>query len=189
MLAAVCSVLAARNNEAEIISVIDLASKTEVKLGTTRLGDAIQFVANAEVLGYDVRAAMVFYGKPGTPSLRANDCEQLWAQHGATLLDHRRKNEPYINAGGVEVLVWDQDGGTFTLTVSQEALEDYAARNGLAGDTMTTFNAAFSAVIEVADKLHALFGKPRKVLVKTKDLNGERQPIRRVGATSPSSIR
>ena len=54
---------------------------------------------------------------------------------------------------------------------------------------MSIFYAAFSAVIEVADKLHALFGKPRKVLVKTKDLNGERQPIRRVGATSTSSIR
>jgi len=169
---AVGAVLAAKNSDAEIIGVIDLATKTEVKLATTRLGNAIRFVANASVLGYDVRAAMVFYGEPGTPSLRANDCEQLWAQYSATLLDNRRKNEPYINAGDVEVLVWDQDGGTFTLTVSQEALEDYASRNGLTGDTMSIFYAAFPAVMEVADKLHALYGKPGKVLVKTKDLNG-----------------
>ena len=86
MLAAVGAVLAARNTEAEILGVVDLTSKTEAKLGTIRLGDAIQFVANASVLGYDVHAAMVFYGEPGTPSLRAHDCEALWAQYGAALL-------------------------------------------------------------------------------------------------------
>ncbi|UVK57289.1 hypothetical protein DBIPINDM_008548 (plasmid) [Mesorhizobium sp. AR02] len=86
MLATVDAVLAARNNDAEILGVIDLTSKTEARLGTTRLGDAIQFVANASVLGYDVRAAMVFYGERGTPSLRTRDCEALWAQYGAALL-------------------------------------------------------------------------------------------------------
>jgi hypothetical protein len=86
MLAAVGAVLAARNIDAEILGVVDLTSNTEAKLGITRLGNAIQFVANASVLGYDVRAAMVFYGEPGTPSLRAKDCEELWAQYGAALL-------------------------------------------------------------------------------------------------------
>lgn len=86
MLAAVDAVLAARNNDAEILGVLDLTNQTEAKFGATHLGDAIQFVANASVLGYDVHAAMVFYGEPGTPSLRAKDCEQLWAQFGAALL-------------------------------------------------------------------------------------------------------
>lgn len=86
MLAAVGAVLAARDIDAEILGVVDLTSNTEAKLGITRLGNAIQFVANASVLGYDVRAAMVFYGEPGTPSLRAKDCEELWAQYGAALL-------------------------------------------------------------------------------------------------------
>lgn len=80
------AVLAARNADAEILGVVDLANNTEAPLGSTRLGLAIQFVANASVLGYDVRKAMVFYGEPGTPSLRAKDCEQLWAQYGEDLL-------------------------------------------------------------------------------------------------------
>ncbi|PZV36262.1 hypothetical protein [Mesorhizobium kowhaii] len=86
MLATVGAVLAARNDNAEILGVLDLTNRTEAKLGAIRLGNAIQFVANASVLGYDVRAAMVFYGEPGTPSLRAKDCEQLWAQYGVALL-------------------------------------------------------------------------------------------------------
>ncbi|PZV38517.1 hypothetical protein [Mesorhizobium kowhaii] len=86
MLATVGAVLAARNNDAEILGVLDLTTKAEVQLAATRLGNAIQFVANASVLGYDVHAAMVFYGEWGTPSLRAKDCEQLWAQYGAALL-------------------------------------------------------------------------------------------------------
>ncbi|QND60506.1 hypothetical protein [Mesorhizobium huakuii] len=86
MLATVGAVLAARNDDAEILGVLDLTNRTEAKLGAIRLGNAIQFVANASVLGYDVRAAMVFYGEPGTPSLRAKDCEQLWAQYGVALL-------------------------------------------------------------------------------------------------------
>jgi hypothetical protein len=87
MHATVATVLPARNTDAEILGVLDLTNKTEAKFGVTSLGNAIQFVANASVLGYDVRAAMVFYGEPGTPSLRAKDCEQLWAQHGAALLN------------------------------------------------------------------------------------------------------
>lgn len=80
------TVLAGRNGNAEILGVVDLTNKTEVHIGAMTLGTAIQFVANASVLGYDVRAAMVFYGEPGTPSLRARDCERLWAQYGGALL-------------------------------------------------------------------------------------------------------
>lgn len=86
MHATVAAVLAARNKNAEILGVLDLANKTDAKIEAIRLGEAIQFVANATVLGYDVRAAMVFYGERGTPSLRANDCEELWAKYGAALL-------------------------------------------------------------------------------------------------------
>ena len=80
------SVFAARGVNAEILGVVDLSNKTEAQIGPTSLRMAIQFVANASVLGYDVRKAMVFYGDPGTPSLRARDCERFWAQYGGALL-------------------------------------------------------------------------------------------------------
>ena len=80
------TIMAAKNGNAEIFGVIDLTNKTEARIGGINLGMAIQFVANASVLGYDVRSAMVFYGEPGTPSLRARDCERLWAQFGGALL-------------------------------------------------------------------------------------------------------
>ncbi|MBZ9798330.1 hypothetical protein [Mesorhizobium sp. ES1-4] len=80
------SVLAVKSESAEVFGVIDLTNKTEAKIGAVTLGMAIQFVANASVLGYDVRGAMVFYGQPGTPSLRARECERLWAQFGGVLL-------------------------------------------------------------------------------------------------------
>lgn len=50
MLATVGAVLAARNDDAEILGVLDLTNRTEAKLGAIRLGNAIQFVANASVL-------------------------------------------------------------------------------------------------------------------------------------------
>lgn len=61
-------------------------SKVETRIGTISLGHAIQFVANASVLGYDVRGAIVLYGLPGTPSLRKWDCVRLWAQYGGALI-------------------------------------------------------------------------------------------------------
>ncbi|RWG23292.1 MAG: hypothetical protein EOQ55_00615 [Mesorhizobium sp.] len=80
------AVLAGRGADAEIFGVIDLTSKIEARIGPISLGRAIQFVANASVLGYDVRGAMVLYGLPGTPSLRKWDCDRLWAQYrGASL--------------------------------------------------------------------------------------------------------
>ena len=80
------AVLAGRGADAEIFGVIDLTNKTETRLGAISLGCAIQFVANASVLGYDVRGAMVLYGLPGTPSLRKWDCDRLWTQYGGALL-------------------------------------------------------------------------------------------------------
>ncbi|TIQ36274.1 MAG: hypothetical protein E5X48_10850 [Mesorhizobium sp.] len=80
------AVLAGRGADAEIFGVIDLTSNIEARIGTISLGRAIQFVANASVLGYDVRGAMIFYGDRGTPSLRVRDCEHLWAQYGGALL-------------------------------------------------------------------------------------------------------
>jgi hypothetical protein len=80
------TVLAGRGADAEIFGVIDLTSKTQTRIGAISLGHAIQFVANASVLGYDVRGAIVLYGEPGTPSLRISDCEHLWAQYGGPLL-------------------------------------------------------------------------------------------------------
>lgn len=86
MLATVGAVWAARSSSAEIFGVVDATNNAETRINDVSLGMAIQFVANATVLGYDVRSAMVFYGEPGTPSLRAKDCEQLWTQYGAALL-------------------------------------------------------------------------------------------------------
>ncbi len=71
---------------AEIYGVVDLTNKIETRIGAITLGQAIQFVANASVLGYDVRGAMVLYSEPGMPSLRTWDCEHLWAQYGGALL-------------------------------------------------------------------------------------------------------
>ncbi|TIP39532.1 MAG: hypothetical protein E5X69_17920, partial [Mesorhizobium sp.] len=75
-----------RGADVEIFGIIDLASKSETRMGPISLGRAIQFVANASVLGYDVRGAMVLYGLPGTPNLRKWDCDRLWAQYGGALL-------------------------------------------------------------------------------------------------------
>ncbi|RVD71007.1 MAG: hypothetical protein E5V62_05560 [Mesorhizobium sp.] len=80
------AVLAGRDADAEVFGVVDLTSKLEIRIAAISLGRAIQFVANASVLGYDVRGAMVLYGEPGTPSLRIWDCEHLWTQYGGALL-------------------------------------------------------------------------------------------------------
>ncbi|AZO47720.1 MAG: hypothetical protein EOS58_27075 [Mesorhizobium sp.] len=83
---AMAAVLAVRNTAAEILGVVDSANKTDAAVDVRRLGEAVQFLANAPILGYDVRAAMVLYGDLGTPTLRARDCEQLWAKYGKALL-------------------------------------------------------------------------------------------------------
>ena len=83
---AMAAALAARNEDAEILGVFDMTNNANAAIECRRLGEAIQFVANAPILGYDVRAAMVIYGEPGTPSLRVRDCERLWARYGQALL-------------------------------------------------------------------------------------------------------
>ncbi|PZV35350.1 hypothetical protein B5V02_27600 [Mesorhizobium kowhaii] len=83
---AMAAALTARNEDAQILGVFDITNKTVAGIDSRRLGEAIQFVANAAILGYDVRAAVVMYGEPGTPSLRVTDCERLWARYGESLL-------------------------------------------------------------------------------------------------------
>ena len=80
------AVLAGKAADVEIFGVIDLNSKAEIRIGAISLGEAIRFVANASVLGYDVRGAMVLYELPGRPSLRKWDCDRLWMQYGGALL-------------------------------------------------------------------------------------------------------
>ena len=83
---AMAAALAARNEDAQILGVFDITNKIDAAIDCRRLGEAIQFVANAAILGYEVRAAVVMYGDPGTPSLRVVDCERLWARYGQALL-------------------------------------------------------------------------------------------------------
>lgn len=79
-------VFALRKEAVEIVGVFDAANNRDAAIDPRPLGEAIQFVANASVLGYDVRSAMIFYGTPGTPSLRTNDCERLWDKYGMSLV-------------------------------------------------------------------------------------------------------
>ncbi|TPN74533.1 hypothetical protein FJ987_24825 [Mesorhizobium sp. CU2] len=81
------AVLAGRSEAAEIFGVIDLSTKAETRISGISLGRAIQFVANASVLGYECRGAMILYGQPGTPTLRIWNCEHLWAHYGGALLE------------------------------------------------------------------------------------------------------
>ena len=76
----------ARNQEAQILGVLDTVDRASVPINSCSLGEAIRFVANAPIVGYDVRAAMVMYGQMGTPSLRAGDCATLWTKFGMALL-------------------------------------------------------------------------------------------------------
>lgn len=48
---AMAAVLAARNKEAEIVGVVDSANRTDAAVDIRRLGEAIQFLANAPILG------------------------------------------------------------------------------------------------------------------------------------------
>lgn len=83
---AMAAVLAVRNKEAQIRGVVDSANKADATVDVHCVGEAVQLVANAPILGFDVRAAVVTYGDLGTPTLRARDCEQLWAKYGKALL-------------------------------------------------------------------------------------------------------
>ncbi|ESY89130.1 hypothetical protein NKI51_09355 [Mesorhizobium australicum] len=84
---AMAAVLASRDDEVRVLGVFDAANKKEAAIELRRLGDAVHFIANASVLGYDVRSAMIFYGNAGVPSLRAQHCEQLWAKYSTLLVE------------------------------------------------------------------------------------------------------
>ncbi|MBZ9739731.1 MULTISPECIES: hypothetical protein [unclassified Mesorhizobium] len=83
---AMAAVLASREDEVQVLGVFDAVNKKEAALELRSLGEAVQFIANASVLGYDVRAAMIFFGPRERPSLRVQHCEQLWAKYGMLLL-------------------------------------------------------------------------------------------------------
>ncbi|UCI32998.1 hypothetical protein [Mesorhizobium sp. B4-1-4] len=89
---AMAAVLASRDDEVQVLGVFDAANKKEASLELRRLGEAVHFLANASVLGYDVRSAIIFHGVAGAPSLRAKQCEQLWAKHGALLVKWDRSS-------------------------------------------------------------------------------------------------
>ncbi|MBZ9798399.1 hypothetical protein [Mesorhizobium sp. ES1-4] len=82
---AMAAVLASRDDEVQVLGVFDAANKKEASVELRRLGEAVHFIANASVLGYDVRSAIIFHA--GAPILRAKQCEQLWAKHGALLVE------------------------------------------------------------------------------------------------------
>jgi hypothetical protein len=86
---AMVAALEARNQEAQILGVLDITSNANAPVGPCTLGEAFRFIANAPIVRYDARAARVMYGETGTPSLRAGDCAILWAKFGMALLQRR----------------------------------------------------------------------------------------------------
>ena len=62
---AMAAAFEARNQEAQVLGVTDTVDRASVPINSCRLGEAIRFVANAPIVGYDVRAAMVMYGERG----------------------------------------------------------------------------------------------------------------------------
>lgn len=87
-------------------------------------------------------------------------------------MNSRLKSEPRSIDGDIELLVYAEDTGTYTLKVSVEALEDFASGRHMSGDPMAILIEAFPDIIEVADKIHAQNRRPPSVFVSTKDLNG-----------------
>jgi hypothetical protein len=87
-------------------------------------------------------------------------------------MNSRQKSKPREIDGDIEVLVYAEDAGTYTLKVSLEALEDFASRRHISGGSMAIFMEAFPDIIDIADKIHAQTRRPANVLVSTKDLNG-----------------
>ncbi|MER9567257.1 hypothetical protein [Mesorhizobium sp. M0571] len=81
--------LAARNQEADIRGVFDITNKTDAAIGPRRLGEAIHFVANAPIVGYDVHAAVIMYGPLGTPQPQSNRLRtavgEVWRGPAATV--------------------------------------------------------------------------------------------------------
>ncbi|RWQ39716.1 MAG: hypothetical protein EOS82_32290 [Mesorhizobium sp.] len=84
-----------------------------------------------------------------------------------------QKTDGHLSGGDIEFLMYDTNNGVVTVTVSQEAIEDYAAPRGLSGDTLSVFNSALADIIEAADRVYDRAGtNPRRLLVSTRDLNG-----------------
>ncbi|MCP9233932.1 hypothetical protein NMG46_27605 [Mesorhizobium sp. LMG 17147] len=85
-----------------------------------------------------------------------------------------QKTDGHLSGGDIEFLMYDSSNGIVSVTVSQEALEDYADPRGLSGsDTLSIFNSALADIIEAADKVYDRAGtNQRRLLVSTRDLNG-----------------
>ncbi|WP_156381261.1 hypothetical protein [Aminobacter sp. DSM 101952] len=74
-----------RATMSRVMGVYDLEVKADAPIQELPLGAAIRFVALAPMHEFDVHAAAVLYGR--TRSLPAQDCAQLWARFGSTLIE------------------------------------------------------------------------------------------------------
>ncbi|BAB48045.1 hypothetical protein [Mesorhizobium japonicum] len=82
------AVFALRHVRARIMGVVDAREHKGAQIEDRYLGQAIAFIAQAPMDGFDVRAAVVLYGERGNESLRAQDCAQLWAKYGKTIAEN-----------------------------------------------------------------------------------------------------
>jgi len=84
-----------------------------------------------------------------------------------------RKGDTLKVFGDVIFQAWDESGTIVTITVSQEALEDYASLRGIVGSQTDIFMQAMSDILDVAERIPMTFEDGiSKILVQTKDLNG-----------------
>ncbi|ESW92440.1 hypothetical protein X770_05640 [Mesorhizobium sp. LSJC269B00] len=94
------AVLAGRSANAEIVGVVDLTNKAEVDIGITSLGRAIQFVANASVLGYDIRGAMVLLWRARYPEPKGERVRALvgavWRRASTAVALSGRSPRPFL---------------------------------------------------------------------------------------------
>jgi hypothetical protein len=85
----------------------------------------------------------------------------------------RAMSAPRVSNGDVTFECWDEQFGKVHVTVSAEAIEDYADPRGMKGSISQKLAAAFDAVVEAAGRVYDKdSGRPRRILVTTRDLNG-----------------
>ena len=71
------AVFALRHVRARIVRIIDTRDSRGAEIADRYLGQAIVFIAQATMIGYDVRFAAVLYGEHDTESLRPRLCAAL----------------------------------------------------------------------------------------------------------------
>jgi hypothetical protein len=85
----------------------------------------------------------------------------------------RPMSAPHVSNGDVTFECWDEQFGKVHVTVSAEAIEDYADPRGMKGSLSQKLAAAFDDVVEAAGRVYDKdSGRPRRILVTTRDLNG-----------------